>query len=121
MCKWCADQTVPSHKADRTRPATQASCPVCRKRVKQKVSAPIVVSSRHADISAKGKHLYWLDSSMLYILSAFFCFCLLIEETFSLLRNAIEGVVMLVGFDDDESYASYADDAFGFGELEGFW
>ena len=37
MCKWCADQTVPSHKADRTKPATQVSCPICRKRVKQKV------------------------------------------------------------------------------------
>lgn len=37
MCKWCADQTVPSHKADRTRPAGVVNCPVCRKRVKQKV------------------------------------------------------------------------------------
>ena len=37
MCKWCADQTIPSHKADRTRPAGVVNCPVCRKRVKQRV------------------------------------------------------------------------------------
>jgi len=39
MCKWCADEAVPSHKLDATAPASRkATCPVCRKRVKQKVT-----------------------------------------------------------------------------------
>ena len=45
MCKWCADQTVPSHKADRTRPAGVVNCPVCRKRVKQRVRLASPLSS----------------------------------------------------------------------------
>jgi hypothetical protein len=37
MCKWCADQAIPSHKNDHTRPAAgMHNCPVCRKRVRQK-------------------------------------------------------------------------------------
>ncbi|MCJ1244689.1 hypothetical protein MMC30_001888 [Trapelia coarctata] len=39
MCKWCADEAVPSHKLDVTAPASRkATCPVCRKRVKQKAT-----------------------------------------------------------------------------------
>ena len=38
MCEWCAAQSIPSHKADKTRPAKSSNCPLCRKRVKQKVS-----------------------------------------------------------------------------------
>lgn len=37
MCEWCAAQSIPSHKADKTRPAKPSNCPLCRKRVKQKV------------------------------------------------------------------------------------
>ena len=38
MCKWCANEAVPSHKLDQTAPAsTRAQCPVCRRKVKQKV------------------------------------------------------------------------------------
>lgn len=33
MCEWCADQTVPVHQNDRTRPQGRVSCPVCRSRV----------------------------------------------------------------------------------------
>ena len=41
MCKWCADEAVPSHRLDHTAPASsRAQCPVCRKRVKQKVLTP---------------------------------------------------------------------------------
>lgn len=39
MCEWCATQSIPSHKADKTRPAKPSNCPLCRKRVKQKVSS----------------------------------------------------------------------------------
>jgi hypothetical protein len=37
MCEWCAAQHVPSHGSDRTRPKRPADCPLCRKRIKQKV------------------------------------------------------------------------------------
>lgn len=37
MCKWCADQTVPSHATDKNRPAHSVTCPVCRKKIKQRV------------------------------------------------------------------------------------
>jgi hypothetical protein len=38
MCKWCADEAVPSHKRDATAPASRkAQCPVCRRTVKNKV------------------------------------------------------------------------------------
>ena len=38
MCKWCANEAVPSHKLDQTAPASaRAQCPVCRRKVKQKV------------------------------------------------------------------------------------
>ena len=37
MCEWCAAQSIPSHKTDKTRPAKPSNCPLCRKRVKQKV------------------------------------------------------------------------------------
>jgi len=33
--------------------------------------------------------------------------------------RAIDGVVLLMGFDGDDEF--HADDAFGFGELEGGW
>ncbi|KZF22911.1 hypothetical protein L228DRAFT_247327 [Xylona heveae TC161] len=36
MCQWCADMHVPPHRLDKTRPATTASCPLCRKKVKQR-------------------------------------------------------------------------------------
>lgn len=37
MCQWCSDQHSPVMQHDRTRPRIPANCPVCRKRVKQKV------------------------------------------------------------------------------------
>lgn len=37
MCNWCSDQHSPVMLHDRTRPRGLANCPVCRKRVKQKV------------------------------------------------------------------------------------
>ena len=39
LCRWCADQHMPSSRADRTRPRGNATCPMCRKPVKQKVSS----------------------------------------------------------------------------------
>lgn len=41
MCEWCADQTVPVHQNDRTRPRGRVDCPVCRQRVtmRRRVSA----------------------------------------------------------------------------------
>ncbi|PGH01151.1 hypothetical protein AJ80_09046 [Polytolypa hystricis UAMH7299] len=38
LCRWCADQHIPSAKTDYTRPAGKASCPMCRKPVSRKVS-----------------------------------------------------------------------------------
>ncbi|MCJ1379260.1 hypothetical protein MMC17_002361 [Xylographa soralifera] len=38
MCKWCANEAIPSHKADQTVPQNRSACPVCRKRVKNKVT-----------------------------------------------------------------------------------
>ncbi|KAF7193796.1 hypothetical protein HII31_04865 [Pseudocercospora fuligena] len=37
MCKWCSDQHSPTMAHDRTRPRRPASCPVCRKQIRQKV------------------------------------------------------------------------------------
>lgn len=37
MCSFCSDQHSPVMEHDRTRPRRPANCPVCRKRVKQKV------------------------------------------------------------------------------------
>ncbi|MCJ1433519.1 hypothetical protein MMC27_002882 [Xylographa pallens] len=38
MCKWCANEAIPSHKADQTVPQHRSACPVCRKRVKNKAT-----------------------------------------------------------------------------------
>jgi antibiotic biosynthesis monooxygenase (ABM) superfamily enzyme len=38
LCRWCANQHMPSSRADHTRPKKPATCPMCRKPVKQKVS-----------------------------------------------------------------------------------
>lgn len=40
LCRWCADQHMPSSRADKTRPKGHATCPMCRKPVKQKVRIP---------------------------------------------------------------------------------
>ncbi|EEH46035.2 uncharacterized protein PADG_02185 [Paracoccidioides brasiliensis Pb18] len=37
LCRWCADQHMPSSRVDRTKPRGSATCPMCRKPVKQKV------------------------------------------------------------------------------------
>lgn len=37
MCQWCSEQHSPAMQHDRTRPRLPANCPVCRKRIKQKV------------------------------------------------------------------------------------
>lgn len=37
MCQWCSEQHSPAMQHDRTRPRVPANCPVCRKRIKQKV------------------------------------------------------------------------------------
>ena len=37
MCQWCSEQHSPVMQHDRTRPRLPANCPVCRKRIKQKV------------------------------------------------------------------------------------
>ncbi|PGH13929.1 hypothetical protein AJ79_03344 [Helicocarpus griseus UAMH5409] len=37
LCRWCADQHMPSSGMDKTKPRGSASCPMCRKPVKQKV------------------------------------------------------------------------------------
>ena len=43
MCEWCSLQHVPCHDHDRTRPKRPTDCPLCRKRIKQKVwSNPIM-------------------------------------------------------------------------------
>ncbi|TKA60016.1 hypothetical protein B0A49_12086 [Cryomyces minteri] len=36
MCSWCADQLVPCHQHDRTRPRDAVNCPICRKRIRQR-------------------------------------------------------------------------------------
>ncbi|KAL1860127.1 hypothetical protein Plec18170_002076 [Paecilomyces lecythidis] len=36
LCRWCANQHMPSSRADHTRPKKPAACPMCRKPVKQK-------------------------------------------------------------------------------------
>jgi hypothetical protein len=37
MCQWCSAQHSPVMQHDRTRPRKPANCPVCRKKIKQKV------------------------------------------------------------------------------------
>lgn len=37
LCQWCSEQHSPVMEHDRTRPRRPANCPVCRKRIKQKV------------------------------------------------------------------------------------
>ena len=37
MCQWCSEQHSPVMNHDHTRPRSPANCPVCRKRIKQKV------------------------------------------------------------------------------------
>ncbi|KAG9890474.1 hypothetical protein KCU94_g15058, partial [Aureobasidium melanogenum] len=37
MCQWCSEQHSPVMQHDRTRPRKPANCPVCRKKIKQKV------------------------------------------------------------------------------------
>ncbi|OAX78953.1 hypothetical protein ACJ72_06737 [Emergomyces africanus] len=37
LCRWCADQHMPSSRVDKTKPRGTATCPMCRKPVKQKV------------------------------------------------------------------------------------
>ena len=37
LCQWCSEQHSPVMDHDRTRPRRPANCPVCRKRIKQKV------------------------------------------------------------------------------------
>ncbi|OJJ41578.1 hypothetical protein ASPWEDRAFT_167592 [Aspergillus wentii DTO 134E9] len=36
LCRWCADQHMPSSRVDRSRPKGHATCPMCRTPVKQK-------------------------------------------------------------------------------------
>jgi ankyrin repeat protein len=37
MCRWCADQHVPTSKEDRTKPVRSSECPLCRGAIEQKV------------------------------------------------------------------------------------
>jgi len=37
LCQWCSEQHSPVMQHDRTRPRRPANCPLCRKRIKQKV------------------------------------------------------------------------------------
>ncbi|KKZ68309.1 hypothetical protein EMCG_05984 [[Emmonsia] crescens] len=37
LCRWCADQHMPSSRMDKTKPRGSATCPMCRKPVKQKI------------------------------------------------------------------------------------
>ncbi|KAI9812743.1 MAG: hypothetical protein M1827_004499 [Pycnora praestabilis] len=37
MCQWCANKQIPTHHHDRTIPRRPANCPLCRKKVKQRV------------------------------------------------------------------------------------
>lgn len=43
LCRWCADIHIPSMRTDKTRPKKLSTCPVCRKAVKQKVRASIML------------------------------------------------------------------------------
>ncbi|KAL2375221.1 hypothetical protein RJ035_000994 [Blastomyces gilchristii] len=38
LCRWCADQHMPSSRMDKTKPRSAATCPVCRQNVRQKVT-----------------------------------------------------------------------------------
>ncbi|OJD23747.1 hypothetical protein ACJ73_04901 [Blastomyces percursus] len=40
LCRWCADQYMPSSRVDKTKPRPSATCPVCRQNVRQKVTIP---------------------------------------------------------------------------------
>ncbi len=44
MCQWCAEKHIPSQERDKTRPRKIANCPMCRKRVKQKVMCSVFAS-----------------------------------------------------------------------------
>ncbi|CAK4021200.1 uncharacterized protein RCC_10689 [Lecanosticta acicola] len=37
MCRWCSEQHSPTMAQDKTRPRRPAACPVCRKRINQKI------------------------------------------------------------------------------------
>ncbi|EGE79822.2 C3HC4 zinc finger domain-containing protein [Blastomyces dermatitidis ATCC 18188] len=37
LCRWCADQHMPSSRMDKTKPRSAATCPVCRQNVRQKI------------------------------------------------------------------------------------
>ncbi|PGH08567.1 hypothetical protein GX51_01086 [Blastomyces parvus] len=41
LCRWCADQHMPSSRMDKTKPRTAATCPMCRQHVRQKVFHPL--------------------------------------------------------------------------------
>jgi hypothetical protein len=70
------------------------------------------IRERQTSLRAETRH-YWTFS---HFSSAFFLFG---KGNLSLLRKtrAIDGVVLLMGFEGDDEF--HADDAFGFGELEG--
>lgn len=38
FCKWCANQQFPANPADRTRLRESTTCPICRKKIKSRVS-----------------------------------------------------------------------------------
>ncbi|KLJ07502.1 hypothetical protein EMPG_17018 [Blastomyces silverae] len=40
LCRWCADQHMPSSRMDKTKPRSSATCPMCRQHVRQKVFYP---------------------------------------------------------------------------------
>ncbi|OJJ48291.1 hypothetical protein ASPZODRAFT_130268 [Penicilliopsis zonata CBS 506.65] len=40
LCRWCAEQHIPSSRVDGTRPKTYSLCPVCRTHVMNKVNTP---------------------------------------------------------------------------------
>lgn len=51
MCQWCANQHMEISKYDKTRPIQPATCPMCRKRIKQKVVNPFPPQSRKAEVN----------------------------------------------------------------------
>lgn len=61
ICRWCSNQTFPRHRSDRTRPANRlASCPLCRRLVKNIVSLLSPNACMYADRSLLGRGLFWL-------------------------------------------------------------
>lgn len=52
LCRWCADQHMPSSRTDKTRPKGHATCPMCRKPVKQKVGSAVISPSILAMLTA---------------------------------------------------------------------